>query len=161
MRQLASRWQALLRIGGSFRGGCVGVFAAAVPHIPANRMVLGSRLCSWSDLAADALRECRFVRLLVCVLLQHVLAAGVETLVIPFSSAGNGGNPPRIAESSDHGARRRCDGGDQSAWSSKALGIFNWALIWPAWYVVAIAWRQSQEGRTGPFAGQGQVTVPV
>jgi len=77
-------------------------------------MVAGSRLCSWSDLAADALGECRFVRLRVCVLLQHVLAAGVETLVIPFSSAGNGGNPPRIAKNSDHGARRRCDGGDHN-----------------------------------------------
>lgn len=30
-----------------------------------------------------------------------------------------------------------------SAWSSKALWIFNWALIWPAWCGVAIAWRQS------------------
>jgi hypothetical protein len=49
-----------------------------------------------------------------------------------------------------------------SAWSSKALWIFNWALIWPARYVVAIAWRQStQEGRTGPFAGQGEATVRV
>jgi hypothetical protein len=49
-----------------------------------------------------------------------------------------------------------------SAWSSKALWIFNWALIWPAWYVLAIAFRQSsQEGRTGPFAGQGKVTVRV
>jgi hypothetical protein len=105
-------------------------------------MVLGSRLCIWSDLAADALGECRFVRLLVCVLLQHVLAAGVETLVIPFSSR-EWWESATDAKNSDHGARHRCDGGDQSAWSSKALGIFNWALIWPAWYVVAIAWRQS------------------
>ena len=108
-------------------------FLLLLPHIPANRMVLGSRRCSWSDLATDALGECRLVGLLVCVLLQHVLGAGVETLVIPFSSAGNGGNPPRIAKNSDHSARRRCGGGDQSAWSSKALGILNWALIWPAW----------------------------
>lgn len=91
-----------------------GVFAAAVPHIPANRMVLGNRLCSWSDLAADALGECRFVRLLVCVLLQHVLAASVGTLVIPFSSAGDGGNSPRIAKNADHGARRMRDGGDDN-----------------------------------------------
>ena len=77
-------------------------------------MVLGSRRCSCSDLAADALGECRLVGLLVCVLLQHVLGVGVETLVIPFSSAGNGGNPPRIANNSDHGARRMCDGGDHN-----------------------------------------------
>jgi hypothetical protein len=34
-----------------------------------------------------------------------------------------------------------------SAWGSKALWTFNWVLIWPAWYLVAMAW--SQEGRTG------------
>jgi hypothetical protein len=33
-----------------------------------------------------------------------------------------------------------------SAWSNKALWIFNWLLIGPAWYVVAAAWRS---GRTG------------
>jgi hypothetical protein len=30
-----------------------------------------------------------------------------------------------------------------SAWSSKALWILNWALIWPAWYMVATAWRSA------------------
>jgi hypothetical protein len=38
-----------------------------------------------------------------------------------------------------------------SAWSSKALWIFNWALIWPAWYLAAAAWRSGQEGRTGSW----------
>jgi hypothetical protein len=36
-----------------------------------------------------------------------------------------------------------------SAWSSKALWSLNWALIWPAWYLVATAWRSDQGGRTG------------
>jgi hypothetical protein len=35
-----------------------------------------------------------------------------------------------------------------SAWSSKALWIFNWALILPTWYLVATTWRSDQEGRT-------------
>jgi hypothetical protein len=38
-----------------------------------------------------------------------------------------------------------------SAWSSKALWIFNWGLIWPAWYLVAATWRSGQEGRTGSW----------
>ena len=38
-----------------------------------------------------------------------------------------------------------------SAWSSKALWIFNWALILPAWYLVATIWRSGQEGRTGSW----------
>jgi len=35
-----------------------------------------------------------------------------------------------------------------SAWSSKALWISNWALILPAWYLVATAWPSGQKGRT-------------
>ncbi len=38
-----------------------------------------------------------------------------------------------------------------AAWSSKALWIFNWALILPAWYLVATTWRSDQEGRTGSW----------
>jgi hypothetical protein len=33
-----------------------------------------------------------------------------------------------------------------SAWSNKALWIFNWLLIWPAWYLVAAAWRSRRAG---------------
>jgi hypothetical protein len=33
-----------------------------------------------------------------------------------------------------------------SAWSNKALWILNWALICPAWYLVATAWRSGQNG---------------
>jgi len=36
-----------------------------------------------------------------------------------------------------------------SAWSSGALWILNWALIWPTWYLAAIAWRSAKSGRTG------------
>jgi hypothetical protein len=28
-----------------------------------------------------------------------------------------------------------------TAWSNQALWILNWALLWPAWYLVAAAWR--------------------
>jgi hypothetical protein len=35
------------------------------------------------------------------------------------------------------------------AWSSEALWRFNWALIWPAWYLVATAWRSGRSGWTG------------
>ena len=28
-----------------------------------------------------------------------------------------------------------------AAWSNKALWVPNWILIWPAWYLVAMAWR--------------------
>ena len=103
----------------------------------------------------------------VCRLFRHVLAAGVETLFIPFSYAGMAGirhglRKTRIA------VRAACVMAVTitvlmiSAWTSKALWIFDWALIWPAWYVLAIAWRQAgQAGRTGPFAGQGEATVRV
>jgi hypothetical protein len=37
------------------------------------------------------------------------------------------------------------------AWGSDALWIFNWALIGPAWYLVARAWRSGREPRTGPW----------
>lgn len=36
-----------------------------------------------------------------------------------------------------------------SAWSNQALWILNWALLWPAWYLVAAAWRSGQNGRPG------------
>jgi hypothetical protein len=36
-----------------------------------------------------------------------------------------------------------------SAWSNNALWILNWALLFPAWYVVAEAWRSGPKGRTG------------
>jgi hypothetical protein len=35
------------------------------------------------------------------------------------------------------------------AWSNNALWILNWALILPAWYLVAAAWRSSQGGKHG------------
>ena len=38
-----------------------------------------------------------------------------------------------------------------SAWSSKALWILNWALIWPVWYLVATARKSGQEGNTEPW----------
>jgi hypothetical protein len=34
-----------------------------------------------------------------------------------------------------------------SAWSGKALWILNWALILPAWYLVATAWPSGEKGR--------------
>jgi hypothetical protein len=37
------------------------------------------------------------------------------------------------------------------AWTSNALWIPNWALILPAWYLVVMASRSSQEGRTGSW----------
>ena len=36
-----------------------------------------------------------------------------------------------------------------SAWSNQALWIVNWALLCPAWYLVAAARRSGQKGRTG------------
>jgi hypothetical protein len=36
-----------------------------------------------------------------------------------------------------------------SAWSNDALWILNWALLSPAWYLVAAAWQSGQKGRTG------------
>lgn len=36
-----------------------------------------------------------------------------------------------------------------SAWSSGALWILNWALIWPPWYLAVIAWRSAKSSRTG------------
>jgi hypothetical protein len=45
------------------------------------------------------------------------------------------------------------------AWGSDALWVFNWALICPAWYLVAMAWRSSRESRTGPWTmGQAPYT---
>lgn len=35
------------------------------------------------------------------------------------------------------------------AWSHQALWVLNWALVLPAWYLVATARRSRQEGRTG------------
>jgi hypothetical protein len=35
-----------------------------------------------------------------------------------------------------------------SAWSSGALWILNWVLIWPPWYLAAIAWRSAKSSRT-------------
>jgi hypothetical protein len=34
------------------------------------------------------------------------------------------------------------------AWSSDALWILNWVLIWPVWYLVATARKSGQEGHT-------------
>jgi hypothetical protein len=34
-----------------------------------------------------------------------------------------------------------------AAWSSNALWILNWALIWPVWYLVAMAIRAGKEDR--------------
>jgi hypothetical protein len=36
-----------------------------------------------------------------------------------------------------------------SAWSNQALWVRNWALLCPAWYLAATAWRSGQKGRTG------------
>jgi hypothetical protein len=36
-----------------------------------------------------------------------------------------------------------------SAWSNDALWIVNWVLLFPAWYLVAEAWRSGPKGRTG------------
>jgi hypothetical protein len=36
-----------------------------------------------------------------------------------------------------------------SAWSNQALWVLNWALLCPAWYLVATAPRSGQKGRTG------------
>jgi hypothetical protein len=36
-----------------------------------------------------------------------------------------------------------------SAWSNEALWVVNWALLCPAWYLVAAAWQSGQQGRTG------------
>ena len=70
-------------------------------------------LCPVSDIPA---RMSLLAGGLFCVgrLFRHVLAAGVETLFIPFSYAGDGGNPPRIAKNPDRGARRMRDGGDDN-----------------------------------------------
>ena len=35
------------------------------------------------------------------------------------------------------------------AWNHQALWVRNWALLWPAWYLVATASRSRQEGHTG------------
>jgi hypothetical protein len=32
-----------------------------------------------------------------------------------------------------------------AAWSNKALWVANWILIWPAWYLVAMAWRSGSK----------------
>jgi hypothetical protein len=42
-----------------------------------------------------------------------------------------------------------------SAWSNQALWVSNWALLCPAWYLAATAWRSGQKGRTG-FWPMGQ-----
>jgi hypothetical protein len=36
-----------------------------------------------------------------------------------------------------------------SAWSNEALWILNWALLCPAWYVVAGSWQSGQKGKPG------------
>jgi hypothetical protein len=36
-----------------------------------------------------------------------------------------------------------------SAWSNQALWGLNWALLCPAWYLAAAAWRSGQKGKTG------------
>jgi hypothetical protein len=36
-----------------------------------------------------------------------------------------------------------------SAWSNEALWVVNWALLCPAWYLVAAAWQSGPKGRTG------------
>jgi hypothetical protein len=36
-----------------------------------------------------------------------------------------------------------------SAWTNQALWVRNWALLCPAWYLAAAAWRSGQKGRTG------------
>jgi len=35
------------------------------------------------------------------------------------------------------------------AWNHQALWVLNWALLWPAWYLVATASRSRQEGHSG------------
>jgi hypothetical protein len=35
------------------------------------------------------------------------------------------------------------------AWNHQALWVLNWALLWPAWYLVVTASRSSEEGHTG------------
>jgi hypothetical protein len=38
-----------------------------------------------------------------------------------------------------------------SAWSNKALWVFNWVLIFPAWYLVVVAWStRDQAGSSQP-----------
>jgi hypothetical protein len=36
-----------------------------------------------------------------------------------------------------------------SAWSNEALWVVNWALLCPAWYLVAAAWQSGSKGRIG------------
>jgi hypothetical protein len=45
-----------------------------------------------------------------------------------------------------------------SAWSNEALWVVNWALLCPAWYLVATAWQSGAKGRTG-FLPMGHAGV--
>jgi hypothetical protein len=45
-----------------------------------------------------------------------------------------------------------------SAWSNDALWVVNWALLGPAWHLVAEAWRSGPNGR-GAFWPIGQARV--
>jgi hypothetical protein len=45
-----------------------------------------------------------------------------------------------------------------SAWSNEALWVVNWALLCPAWYLVATAWQSGPKGRTG-FLPMGHAGV--
>jgi len=45
-----------------------------------------------------------------------------------------------------------------SAWSNEALWVVNWALLCPAWYLVAAAWQSGPKGRTG-FLPMGHARV--
>jgi hypothetical protein len=45
-----------------------------------------------------------------------------------------------------------------SAWSNEALWVVNWALLCPAWYLVAAAWQSGPKSRTG-FLPMGHAGV--
>lgn len=44
------------------------------------------------------------------------------------------------------------------AWSNKALWVYNWALIWPTWFLVVSAWRTEQQVRTADRARYAKVS---
>ena len=128
--------------------GSRGFPPADVPHLPAHCLVLVSRLRGWIGFATNPLGECCSVgsSLLVFsvyVCLQPMLFAVPSAAILGVRRGWQGS---RISFRAASVLALTMTVLMISAWSNQALWVRNWALLCPAWYLAATAWRSGQEG---------------